>query len=289
MSGTGGGVEDIDLGFGKIAVAWFRNVNDQFRTLDVTDADGNPATIDLSGGSVDGGRINVLDNAQNRFDLRLYGIETNPGGNLTIGLDLRHIDEDRDNFDPDNGWGVNLLHFQNDVFGGFNKIIFQYGRDAAANIGNGFIISDANDGNNDADPWTFRVVEQMLVQPTDDFSALGTIIYERNEDWFYTDGRDRTWFSAGIRPKYYFNDYLNLAFEVGYDYVDIDDKTSHLWKFTPALQLSAGRGFFARPAIRIFATYATWDDTATERGIAEGRFDDDDSGWTYGVQAETWW
>ena len=291
MSGTGGGIEDLDVGFGKIAFAWFANVNDQFQNVEVTDVDGNPVTIQLAGGSVDGGRIQVEDDAMNRFDLRLYNIETNPGGTLTLGLDLRFPSESRDDFDPDNGYGINVLHFQNDVLGGFNKIIFQYGQDAAANVGNGFIIG-GNDGNNDADPWTFRVVEQLLIQPTDDFSMLTDFVYERNEDWFYADGRDRKWFSFGARPKYYFNDYLNFAFEFGYDYVDIDGKHSHLYKFTPTLQLSAGRGFFARPALRLFATYATWDDTAQENGIVggvDGVFGDDTSGWTYGVQAETWW
>ena len=49
-----------------------------------------------------------------------------------------------------------------------------------------------------------------------------------------------------------------------------------------------GRGFFSRPALRAFVTYANWSDGL--RGFVGGTpYANKTSGLTYGVQVETWW
>jgi maltoporin len=83
-----------------------------------------------------------------------------------------------------------------------------------------------------------------------------------------------------------------LAFQVGYDFVNpVEGGDRTLFKVTPAIELSAGRGFFARPELRLFATYATWDSAAGQNGVVLGGnpFGDNGHGWTYGMQAEAWW
>ena len=60
-----------------------------------------------------------------------------------------------------------------------------------------------------------------------------------------------------------------------------------LRKFTIAPQIGAGRKFFSRPVLRLFATYANW--SSGLRGFVGGvPYEGRTGGFTYGVQAETW-
>lgn len=55
-----------------------------------------------------------------------------------------------------------------------------------------------------------------------------------------------------------------------------------------APRIGAGRLFFSRPVLRVFATYAHWSDGL--RGFVGGvPFQNDTEGVTYGVQSEAWW
>jgi maltoporin len=261
MSGTGAGVEDIDLGFAKLAYAYLRNTDDESDGTDVN------------------------DRSVTRHDFRLYGIDVNEGGQLTLGGDLRLSDESQDGFNGEDGFTFTVEHTQSDLWGGFNKIALQYGK------GSGHTLSaDSDDANEDGRTW--RIVEQLQVEPGTSWSAMGTLVYEDRQD----TGDDGTWISVGGRFKYYLSNYMNLVLDTGYDQFDPDTgDTRKLWKVTPAIQLSAGRGFWTRPALRLFATYANWNDAARDvsedavAGGATGVFGDETEGWSVGVQAETWW
>ena len=59
-------------------------------------------------------------------------------------------------------------------------------------------------------------------------------------------------------------------------------------------EIVAGRGFWARPEMRLFYTYANWTDTARDlwggvAGGTTGRFGADSKGSTIGFQVEGWW
>lgn len=252
-TGTGGGVEDIPVGdTAKAAVAWIRN----------SDNDGN---------SVD------------NLDIRFYGIETNANGNLTVGFNLASADprDDGDTSGNDqDGWALTLVHQQNDLWGGFNKVAFQYGDSAmAGNPGGG-----GNTGAGDDDK-SWRIIEQMVVQPNNDFSGMFTLVYQDSE----INNSEQKWFSIGVRPQYHINEYVSIALEVGHDEVDPENgDKAKLDKITLAPQISAGRSFWARPALRAFVTYASWNEAAGDAGTG-GAFGDDDSGMTYGIQTEVWW
>ena len=70
ISGPGAGLENVDLGFGKLSLAATRNSE--------------------SGGSYtfssDDTKI-CCETANDVFDIRLAGLETNPGGVLELGVD----------------------------------------------------------------------------------------------------------------------------------------------------------------------------------------------------------
>jgi len=88
-----------------------------------------------------------------------------------------------------------------------------------------------------------------------------------------------------------------LAFEAGFDRTNsflvqhngsLNNFDGWFRKLTVAPQISAGRKFFSRPALRRFSTYASWS-TGFHGRIGRISFGDRNSGVTYGVQAETWW
>jgi maltoporin len=94
--------------------------------------------------------------------------------------------------------------------------------------------------------------------------------------------------SFGARPEVFFNKYLSLAFEAGFDHThNLGQYDGWLRKFTIAPQIGAGRKFFSRPVLRAFLTYANWSDGL--RSFVGGvPYSNRTHGLTYGVQAETW-
>ncbi len=284
---TGAGAEDVDVGFGNLAFAWFSNANDDFdfASFEVVDPVTGLRTGEFQ--TIQGQRIESSSKAVNSFDLRLYNIETNPGGLLTLGIDGRVWSESDKDFDPSNGVLLNAIHFQDGFLGGFNKLALQYGNATASSL------QDASSNTAKSGTYAYRLVETLLFQPNETWSGMWTLVYEKRH-------KDRSgepidwWFSTGIRPKYYFTDYLDVSVELGYDRVN-PQQGSHrdLFKATIAPEISAGRGFFARPALRVFLTYANWNSAARKAGVvleSDGTtFEDANDGFTYGVQAEAWW
>jgi maltoporin len=132
-------------------------------------------------------------------------------------------------------------------------------------------------------------------------------------------GGEKNWFSVGIRPIYKWSDTMNTALEVGYDNVSFSDgyagygltaddianlpdgvdpddlrdcarvnDNCELFKVTLAQQWQAGPSIWARPVIRLFATYASWNEGNFPQtpGIIDAG---DTSGVTFGAQMEAWW
>ena len=67
-----------------------------------------------------------------------------------------------------------------------------------------------------------------------------------------------------------------------------------LTKVTLAPELSVGTKFFDRPVLRIFGTFARWNDDAAANGVVLSDsnlspFQHDRYGFTAGVQSEAWW
>lgn len=264
LSGPGGGIENVDLGFAKLSLAWLRNTS--------TDSEFPDASQNL---------------ANNTFDVRLAGIATNPGGSLEIGYDYGAATlteaQDRAGIDPEKGHMLTLEHTQGDWFGGFNKLVFQYATDGIiGSAGRPTTASATPEGS------MVRVIDHGLVELSPNVDMLYAAIYEDRD---LDNGQGQTWMSSGIRPTYYWSDTQSTALELGYDRIDPqqgDLDTVDLTKLTLAQQWSAGRGAFARPVLRAFATYANWDGdvyNAASESIDMG----EDDGVTVGLQVEAWW
>ena len=98
-------------------------------------------------------------------------------------------------------------------------------------------------------------------------------VYQRTRDGDPLHGHS-DWVSFGARPQVFFNKYVSLAFEGGFDYTDGFNSTVNgrvdgwVRKFTIAPQIGVGRKFFSRPVLRTFLTYANWSDGF--RGLVGG-------------------
>ena len=116
----------------------------------------------------------------------------------------------------------------------------------------------------------------------------------RQEDRGLASNSKLNWASTGVRPIFYFSKHINLAIEAGVDYVDdkINNRKGSLTKLTTALQLSADRGFYSRPVLRLFVTLADWSESLKGQiGDTPGNapYGTVTNGWSVGAQAEVWW
>lgn len=248
-SGYGAGVQDMDFGHYKVSYAYRRN-----RFVD---------KVRLSG-----------------HDVRWHGINTNPNGELTIGVDLRNMETASISLNKKQGYQLHFQHYQKLSDGGYNKIAFQYGKDIGSNLG-------SLDGSEFATVETnHRLVEQLLLEMNTDWSMFMALIYEQQKD-------SQNWLSLGARPKYYVNDQMNIATEIGYDQIEPENQLKRkLTKLTLALQLTKSRKFWTRPAVRVFVTYADWNSAAQDAGISggdNGVFGAAHHGINVGLQLEHWW
>jgi maltoporin len=176
---------------------------------------------------------------------------------------------------------LTVEHVQGNWFGGFNKLALQYGTD-------GIIGSSGRNTTGNSDGDMQRLVNQGVVALGDNIEMMYVQIYE-NKDFDNDSGQQ--WLSFGVRPVYKWDNVMSTALEFGYDRIDPQADgadTVDLKKITLAQQWSAGSSFWARPQIRVFATYAMWDGdkyNAASESVEVG----DDNGLTFGVQAEAWW
>ena len=255
-----------------------------------------------------------------RPDFRIYGLPLADFGSLSAGVTI-FIDssptnvpknQDRQEYSP----LVNVQHSIN-LLGGRNKLTFQYGTGSAAPL-NQYPQFDNTDKSKQ-----WRVVEDLVVNATDKFS--GALVFT------YADYTQRYGVSAaapngdiyssakqwgvGARPVFNFTETMGVALDVGMNSVtpkyatassgnNTDART--LWKVTPAFLVhpapGPGGAFFTRPELRIFATYASWNDasqqgtsamfgqSACPTNLAQGQvYGCEKSGITFGAQAEAWW
>jgi maltoporin len=269
LSGYGAGVEDVKLGISKLAVAFLAGARP-----DITTQNGNYA--------------------KSNIDVRLYDIKgpwgtygawfdfaTSKGGTTPTGTVIP----------TSSGEAFGFKFQQLEWHGGYNAFSIQYGTGVASNFssnGSGTVVQNPTPFINSQAQ--FLITEQVVFQPNDKFAIMPILVYQRTKDgnpmhpW-------QQWVSFGARPEVFFNKWLSLAFEGGFDHTHSQVAPLYdgwLRKFTIAPQIGAGRKYFSRPVLRAFLTYGNWSDGL--RGFVGGiPFQNRTDGFTYGVQAETWW
>lgn len=290
ISGPGAGLENIDVGFGKLSLAATRS----------SESGGSATFADRD---TLGNRVydNIVPN--DVFDVRLAQMEINPGGTLELGVDYGHTNvPDNYYLQPDaskDGWMFTAEHTQS-ILKGYNKFVLQYATDAMTSNGKG--VPQGGSINNDGSMW--RVLDHGAVSLADDWDMMYVAMYQ---DINLDNNNGTKWWTVGVRPMYKWTPIMSTLLEVGYDNVK-SQKTgdsNNQYKITLAQQWQAGDSIWSRPAIRLFATYAKWDEkwgyangdsgAGYTSGVAYNdtsaktfsRGDSDE--WTFGAQMEIWW
>jgi len=256
-TGLGGGLEDIPIGDRlKLSYALF--------------------TADT----------NVQSDFAFRHDLQLRGIPANPGGELQVGVDVVQPY----GTDPALHAGASLTvqHVQG-ALGGNNKVAIQCG------IASGIGLGNTRPGNtdvtilkSDTDAKKCRLVEGLYFQPARRIGGQAVLVFQRSRS---DASGASSWLSTGVRVDYAATEHFKLLLEMGHDRVsDTGKDTRALTKITFAPALAAGTPFFARPELRLFTTFAFWNEAARTSGVdPAGVFARKSRGFTFGLQTEAWW
>lgn len=283
MSGGGGGVEDIELPFGKLAFSWI----------------GFGAQSGLYNGLTPPDPKNKAGFSKSSFDLRLYDVPV-PLGKGEFALVYTSSETGYDQYgntvDGSGGVGLSFIHTREKFLddNSVNKFSLQIGTGPAKTFTSGYETYADAEGNtwilpDSRDSWRFRMTEHFIIQPSEWLSVGPVLLYQ------YTDYRDNLrgvnqWASFGVRPILHLSKYFNIAFEGGADYVDQPVNNYHDWlyKFTICPEVSLGRHFMSRPVIRVYATYAGWT-SGFDNQVGGNDYIDECHGLSWGVQMESWW
>jgi len=279
-SGDGFGIENINVGFGKVHAAY---VQQDFGNVSW----GSGFTYSNPSGK----------QVMGTYDLRLTDIVTNPGGALSVGLQIQKTSNVENNSSNDNGgWRVDLMHNQGGILGGNNMVNFHYMKGSTLW---GWYSPDRNDSNKG-----WEIVDAFFIQPNKKFGMCVFGLYRdltivTNVDSAGSTGTQKA-YMIGARPTYFFTNHFSLAAEVGYERQKRDkfyaagSSVNSVMKETLALQWSPQPSWWSRPVLRLFVTNAQWDNTvnpnASWQTYTPANFDaNKKSGMTYGAQFEAWW
>lgn len=270
LSGYGAGVEDFSLGgVAKASVAFLAGARP-----DITTENGNYQ--------------------KSNIDVRIYDIKTRAGiwgGWFDFATSKGGTTPTGTVIPTSSGEAFGFRHQLLEWHGGFHTFSAFYGTGAASNFsnpGSGTIVQDPTPFVNSRAQ--LLITESLLFQPNDKFAVYPIFIFQRTKDG--VPGHPwQQWVSFGARPEVFFSKYISLAFEAGFDHTHSQIPPLYdgwLRKFTIAPQIGAGRKFFSRPVLRAFLTYGNWSN-GLEGFVGGVPFQSRTDGFTYGVQAETWW
>lgn len=270
-SGYGGGVEKIRLGPGKLAIAY----------LGGTDA---TSLVD--------GRYSLTKQI---LDFRWSELPTF-GGKGMLWVSPQYVNGGSGvNPEKTEGVAVGWVQFNN-VSKGYNKASVQYGYGAGYQF-NTYVsaVSFQPKGALD-DAETVQATDQLVWQFNDRFSLMWAGIANWEDKGYQTpteSSSDRLFLTTAVRPIYMFTEHIGLETELGFDWVDdvrytLGDDSTTLGKITIAPVIKPSGSFWSRPEIRLYASYYFWGD-APGYYQPNGTKSGDDSSWSFGIQAETWW
>jgi maltoporin len=280
-SGVGAGIEDIHLGKKlRLSYAAFA-------------VDGQPNGSPQLPMQIDFGV---------RSDWQLRGIPLWKDAELQVGYqyiaDWSNNKDANGNSVTHGGSGITVQWVQQ-LLGGNNKLAFQYGTGGGTGFGtlSRFYYPDFSLYQPSTES-RIRIVDVLTIQPIDQVGAQVGLVWQHDD--LGGGGTIQDWYSAGSRVAWAFTEHAKLLGEAGYDHVKKNNGAPvlSLAKFTGALAIAANKGFWGRPELRLFYTWAVWSQAAATATVDSGRlYTDPDpvtgryklSGSTFGIQTEAIW
>jgi maltoporin len=279
MSGYGGGVENIPVGPGKLAVAYLAGASGTFANRTTTGDALTKQAIDV--------RYSALPTFGGEGTLWLMASYLN-GGQAASGLTGTY---------PEATPGAAIGWIQTNKFGALtNTLALQYGTGSASQFDTNVTGYVGAPRGSLSDSKTVQFTDMIVWEINDRLSLEADVLVHWNDQGFTPaggSGADRTYYAVGARPVYMLTDHLGAALEVGYDYASDNrstagDDSPSLGKITFAPLIRPSSGFFTRPELRLYATYYFWNDFPAGSQI-NGTGVGEKSSWNFGIQAEAWW
>ncbi|MEA3369919.1 MAG: carbohydrate porin [Campylobacterota bacterium] len=284
MSGDGFGINNLDLGSLQLSYAFiFENLNP---TIDLSDQSSLFASHDLRFvKEFDQGELTFFANymhLQSKTFDATHHLDAQKGYTLAVLYKDNTITE---NIFDMKGESVTGLFYGS----GLSKDTGEYVPYMQKQFERESLIDNLiNSGTNIENSKTYRAINYNTFE-NDNIGFMTNLIYEyRDEEKF--SGIKQNWFSAGLRPYWFFYTNARLVAELGYDRVNnkIDNEKYELYKSTIATEFAFDKGIWERPVLRLYYTNANWSKDAQGK-IGGKYYANDTSGDVFGIQLETWW
>jgi maltoporin len=271
----GAGVEEMNVGPGKLSIAFLMNPNSE--------------DVQVASPTMGAPSISTANLAPFKLTARLTDIKTAPEGSLQIWTAIHGSSKGDDKAPADAGvvipkpdtlFRLGVYHTLNKILGGSNFVgaKIEYTK-------NHFL-------------WRAVVQEQMQFNGghtgVDVIGEFRSTKDRANENAAYATNN---WLSLGGRVDHQVSGPFRFLAEAGIDRVfpEMGD-APQLFKVTGCFAINAGDGPGARPTVRLFYTHAFWNDAAKGLIAAGGSskrtaqvYGDANNGGSIGLQAEAWW
>ncbi|MGQ1411027.1 maltoporin [Acinetobacter baumannii] len=213
----------------------------------------------------------------NRHDVTIKGFKLNSQNTLNTGVSIVEGDH--------TGWALTVQNVTTNILNGKNTFALQYGEGAGTGL--------SYTGNPELDHHntSLRFIE-VVDWETENKKLNGQAQFLYQKDNFKNQN-DSEWFSLGSRIAYVVQDHFKISTEIGFDQIRTEQENRNLTKITiaPTWALK-GTGFYDRPELRLFYTYAFWNDNEQklrDQLLPENNFYQVSHGSNFGIQLETWW
>ncbi len=269
-SGYGAGIANIQAGPGQISLAMRET---KWGTWEIPNADANQPYISTP-----------------QLDLRYTGIKLGAAGALDVIVfagKANYSDAQEEaakaagSYSNKTSYNVTLEHSIG-VMGGFNKFVVQYSEGGYAwptygvnnHMGDAILHNPEN-----AARKAYRIIDHGFIKFSKTFVMNYAALYSQLDQDGASDKGTR--YSLAVRPMYMWNDTMSTSLEAGY--YSQDDigaaESQDLSKITIAQAWSplATGGYWARPQIRVFASFYSGD-MAMDKAKT-----------MVGAQVEAWW
>ncbi|MGY3904187.1 carbohydrate porin [Aeromonas lusitana] len=278
QTNVGGGIEDMQLGQGKLSVAALHR--------DIADTYNNSVGEPIE---------DMIDS--NQLDLLYTNLPLWDGATLAMGYKFlkadataEQIDADQGNHEYADGHAVMLELNQSLLGTGWNKTTLQYYADGSALQGVLFGAADTLNGTVESGNG-FAIRNYGSIPLGADWDLSHAINYAEANDIKQWDGveGDVTAFAMNAKVTYHWSDITRTYVEAGYfddEKTENGDQGSRSGsKYTLAQAFSLGRG---EPELRVFASYLDSDNSDWDGSHSFDNGTADDT-WTVGLQANVWW
>ncbi|WP_417582661.1 carbohydrate porin [Nitrincola sp.] len=223
------------------------------------------------------------------LDFRLKNLAVNDGGSLNLWAYYNVRPEDEiAGLDSESGYGFGVWHTQSLFDGKGSNTVRALYREGTAVPQHAFTPNPLMNNGTTEDIDTFELATDLVFSASEDVDVGFTALYRETDETTLGNTVSTKWYSVGVRPQIAVTDHLSWVFDLGYDRVDNGITDAGVTKTAAAFQIGAGKGYWARPVVRFFGTYAFWDDEFKGQ-VGGDTYADDTDGWTAGIQAEWWW